>query len=198
MQGEGKEGFSAIKRLMYREPATLEALLEKLCASMADYLRLQIDAGAQAIQIFDSWCGILDDADYQRFALPGVRYLIDAVQERGVPAIYFVNGAPHLLESAVSAKPDVLGVCWRQPLDEVAAIAGPDVALQGNLDPHVLFADPAVVRACAGDVLRRVAGRPGHIMNLGHGILPDTPIASVDALIEAVHMFGQTLATTAP
>jgi uroporphyrinogen decarboxylase len=197
VQGEGKEGFSAIKRLMYREPATLEALLEKLCASMADYLRLQIDAGAQAIQIFDSWCGILDEADYQRFALPGVTYLLDAVRERGVPAIYFVNGAPHLLATAVSAKPDVLGVCWRQPLDQVAAIAGPSVALQGNLDPHVLFADPVVVRACAAAVLRRVAGRPGHIMNLGHGILPDTPIASVEALIEAVHIHGQTLAATA-
>jgi uroporphyrinogen decarboxylase len=192
VQGEGKEGFSAIKRLMYRDPATLEALLEKLCASMADYVRLQIDAGAQAIQIFDSWCGILDQADYERFALPSVRYLLKAVQERGVPAIYFVNGAPHLLSSAVSATADVLGVCWRQPLDQVAAIAGPNIALQGNLDPHVLFADPEVVRARATDILRRMSGRPGHIMNLGHGILPDTPIASVEALIEAVHTFDPT------
>jgi len=192
VQGEGKEGFSAIKRLMYREPATLEALLDKLCASMADYVRLQIDAGAQAIQIFDSWCGILDQADYERFALPGVRVLLDAVRDRGVPAIYFVNGAPHLLSSAVSAAPDVLGVCWRQPLEHVAAIAGPSIALQGNLDPHVLFAEPAVVRARATDILRRVNGRPGHIMNLGHGILPDTPIASVEALIEAVHTFDLT------
>lgn len=192
VQGEGKEGFSAMKRLMHRDPATLEALLEKLCASMADYLRLQIDAGAQAIQIFDSWCGILDQADYERFALPSVRYLLNAVQERGVPAIYFVNGAPHLLASAVSAAPDVLGVCWRQPLDQVAAIAGPDIALQGNLDPHVLFAEPEVVRARATDVLRRMNGRRGHIMNLGHGILPETPIASVEALIEAVHTFDLT------
>jgi uroporphyrinogen decarboxylase len=191
VQGEGKEGFSAIKRLMYREPATLEALIDKLSESMADYLRLQIDAGVQAIQIFDSWCGILDEAAYRAFALPGVRRLVDAVRERSVPAIYFVNGAPHLLSAAVTAKPDVLGVCWRQPLDEVARIAGPDIALQGNLDPHVLFADPAVVRACAADVLRRVKGRPGHIMNLGHGILPDTPIASVEALVEAVLVHGR-------
>ena len=188
VQGEGKEGFSAIKRLMYREPATLDALIEKLCASMTDYLQLQIDAGVQAVQIFDSWCGILDEADYRRFALPGVQRLVDAVRERNVPAIYFVNGAPHLLPAAVSIKPDVLGVCWRQPLDQVAAIAGPDIALQGNLDPHVLFAQPEVIRACAADVLRRVDGRPGHIMNLGHGILPDTPIAAVEALIEAVHI----------
>ena len=191
VQGEGKEGFGAVKQLMYREPATLQALIEKLCEAMADYLRLQIDAGVQAVQIFDSWCGILNDADYRRFALPGVKHLLDTVRERGVPSIYFVNGAPHLLSSAITVKPDVLGVCWRQPLDAVAAIAGPDIALQGNLDPHVLFADPAVVRAGAADVLRRVEGRPGHIMNLGHGILPDTPIPSVEALIEAVHMFGR-------
>lgn len=191
VQGEGKEGFSAIKRLMYREPATLELLIEKLCASMADYLRLQIDAGVQAVQIFDSWCGILDEEDYRRFALPGVRHLIDAVRERKVPAIYFVNGAPHLLPAAVTAKPDVLGVCWRQPLDRVAAIAGPDIALQGNLDPHVLFAESAVIQACAADVMRRMEGRPGHIMNLGHGILPDTPIAAVEALIEAVQIYGR-------
>src|SRR5689334_315291 len=147
VQGEGKEGFSAIKRLMYREPATLEALIEKLCESMADYLRLQIDAGVQAVQIFDSWCGILDEADYRAFALPGVQRLVDAVKDRGVPVIYFVNGAPHLLPAAVSVEPDVLGVCWRQTLDIVAAIAGPDIALQGNLDPHVLFAGEPVVRA---------------------------------------------------
>ena len=191
VQGEGKEGFAAIKRLMYREPATLEALIEKLFLSMGDYLRLQIDAGAQAIQIFDSWCGILDEADYRRFALPGVSYLLDTVRSAGVPAIYFVNGAPHLLAAAVTAKPDVLGVCWRQPLDAVAAIAGPDMALQGNLDPHVLFAGPETVRARAADVLRRMAGRRGHIMNLGHGILPETPIESVQALIETVHAHGR-------
>jgi uroporphyrinogen decarboxylase len=194
VQGEGKDGFTAIKRLLYRDPATLEALIDKLCQSMADYLRLQIDAGVQAVQIFDSWCGILDEADYRTFALPGVQRLVDIVKELGVPVIYFVNGAPHLLSAAVSVAPDVLGVCWRQPLDAVAEIAGPSIALQGNLDPHVLFAGDAVVRACASDVLRRVEGRPGHIMNLGHGILPDTPIASVEALVEAVHIYGRATA----
>jgi uroporphyrinogen decarboxylase len=94
------------------------------------------------------------------------------------------------MPSAVSIKPDVLGVCWRQPLDYVAAIAGPRIALQGNLDPHVLFADAPVIRMRAAEVLKRVEGRPGHIMNLGHGILPDTPTSAVEALIEAVHAFG--------
>ena len=191
VQGEGKEGFGAIKRMMYREPATLHALLDKLTAVMADYLRLQIDAGAQAIQIFDSWAGILDEPFYREFALPSVRQLIAAVQERGVPAIYFLNGAPHLIETAVAERPDVLGVCWRQSLASIAARIPDQIALQGNLDPHVLFADPVVVFDHATAILRSMANRPGHIMNLGHGILPETPIVSVEALIDAVHSFDR-------
>lgn len=198
VQGEGKEGFSAVKRLIYSEPATLEALLEKLSAAMSDYLEQQIRAGVQAVQIFDSWCGILNEADYRRFALPGVKHLLSAARALGVPAIYFVNGAPHLLPAAATTCPDVLGVCWRTPLDRVAAIVGPGIALQGNLDPHVLFGDRTVVQSAAADVLARMADRPGHIMNLGHGILPETPIASVDALVEAVHAFKRSEAQCTP
>lgn len=189
VQGEGKEGFGAVKRLMFSEPATLEALLEKLAVAMVDYLQLQVRAGVQAVQIFDSWAGILGADDYRRFALPYVRAMVEGMRDLGVPIIYFVNGAPHLLEAAAGAGSDVLGVCWRTPLDEVARRVGPDLALQGNLDPHVLFASPEVVRERATEVMNRMAGRPGHIMNLGHGILPETPIASVDALIETVHTF---------
>ncbi len=187
VQGEGKEGFGALKQLMFREPATAELLLEKLAVAMADYLRLQIDAGVQAVQIFDSWAGILGTEDYARFALPYVKWLVSSVRDAGVPIIYFVNGAPHLIEAAASAGQDVLGVCWRTPLDQVAKRVGPSIALQGNLDPHVLFADPAFIQSRVTRILDSVAGRPGHIMNLGHGILPETPIASVEALIEAVH-----------
>jgi len=187
VQGEGKEGFGALKHLMFREPATVELLLEKLAAAMGDYLRLQIDAGVQAVQIFDSWAGILGTDDYERFALPYVKRLVASVRDTKVPIIYFVNGAPHLIEAAASTGPDVLGVCWRTPLDQVAKRVSPSIALQGNLDPHVLFAEPAFIRARAHRILDSVAGRPGHIMNLGHGILPDTPIASVEALIDAVH-----------
>jgi uroporphyrinogen decarboxylase len=190
VQGEGKEGFGAVKTMLYREPATLERLLETLAAQMTDYLRLQLDAGAQAVQIFDSWAGLLGPEEYNRFALAPVRAIVDGLRDRATPVIYFVNGGPHLLEAAATAGADVLGVCWRTPLDVAAARVGPGLALQGNLDPHALFAEPDDVRRRAADVLARVAGRPGHIMNLGHGILPDTPIASVDALVQAVHAWG--------
>jgi len=187
VQGEGKEGFGAVKRLMFHEPATLEVLLEKLAAAMVDYLRLQIEAGVQAVQIFDSWAGILGASEYARFALPFVTRMVEGVRDLGVPIIYFINGAPHLIEAAASGGADVLGVCWRTPLDQVAARVGPEIALQGNLDPHVLFAEAPVIRERVIAVLDRVAGRPGHVMNLGHGILPDTPISSVETMVETVH-----------
>jgi uroporphyrinogen decarboxylase len=186
VQGEGKEGFGAVKTMLYREPATLEHLLERLAAAMTDYLTLQIAAGAQAVQIFDSWAGLLAPDVYERFALRWVRAIVDGVRDLGVPVIYFLNGGPHLIDQAATAGADVLGLCWRTPLEVAAARVGPHLALQGNLDPHALFADPGEVRRLAGDVLARMAGRRGHIMNLGHGILPDTPIAGVEALVEAV------------
>ena len=198
VQGEGKEGFGALKTLLYREPATLEALLDTLTAAMTDYLRLQIAAGAQAVQIFDSWAGLLDPPTYERFALRWVRHIVDGVKDLGAPVIYFVNGAPHLLEAAATAGADVLGLCWRTPIDQAAARVGPAIALQGNLDPHALFAPPAEVARLAADVLVRMADRDGHIMNLGHGILPDTPIPSVEALVEAVHQVTRRDAVAAP
>ncbi len=187
VQGDATDGFGALKSMLYGDAETLERLLSKLAAAMIDYLRLQIEAGAEAVQIFDSWAGLLGLDEYRRFALPFVRAIVDGVRDGGAPIIYFVNAGPHLLDAAAEAGSDVLGVCWRTPLDVVARRVGNDVALQGNLDPHVLMADPAVVRRRAADVLDRMAGRSGHIMNLGHGILPDTPLASVEALVRAVH-----------
>lgn len=192
VQGEGKEGFGAFKTMLYREPATLEHLLERLTLAMTDYLRLQIAAGAQAVQIFDSWAGLLAPAEYERFALRWVRQIVAGVSDLDVPVIYFVNGAPHLLEHAVSAGADVLGLCWRTPIDQAAARVGPRVALQGNLDPHALFASADEITQRTQALLAAIAGRPGHIMNLGHGILPDTPIASVEALVAAVHAMPAT------
>jgi uroporphyrinogen decarboxylase len=190
VQGEGKEGFGAVKTMLYREPATLERLLEILAAQMTDYLRLQIDAGAQAVQIFDSWAGLLGTEEYDRFALAPVRAIVDGLRDRATPVIYFVNGGPHLLEASATAGADVLGVCWRTPLDVAAARVGPGLALQGNLDPHALFAEPDDVRRRAAAVLGRGGGPPRPHKHRGHRLQPGTPIASVEALVEAVHASG--------
>jgi len=191
VQGEGKEGFGAVKTMLYQDPVVLEHLLQKLTETMIDYLRLQVLAGAQAVQIFDSWAGLLAPAQYEAFALRWVREIVAGVRDLNVPVIYFVNGAPHLLEAAATAGSDVLGICWRTPIDQAAARVGPSIALQGNLDPHALFAEPEEVKRLAEDVMARMAGRSGHIMNLGHGILPGTPIASVEALVAAVQEYGR-------
>jgi uroporphyrinogen decarboxylase len=186
VEGEGRQGFGEVKRMMFREPETLTRLLDKLADAMADYLSLQVRAGAQALQIFDSWAGILSREDYRAFALPAVQRLVRGVQRADAPLIYFAPAAGHALVDAIETGADVLGVCWRTPLDEARRLCGGGVALQGNLDPHALFAPPAVVRARADAVLDAAGDAPGHIMNLGHGILPDTPIASVEALVETV------------
>ena len=191
VQGEGKDGFGAMKQLIFQDPATAERLLEKLTIAMSEYLRLQIASGAQAVQIFDSWAGILGVEEYRRFGLPYVQRLIASVRGLGAPVIYFANAAPHLLELTSQSAADVLGICWRTPLDVVADMVGDEFALQGNLDPHALFAQPDEVRRLSNDVLARMAGRRGHIMNLGHGILPETPIAGVEALISAVHEYKE-------
>ena len=186
VEGRGHEGFGEVKRLMFTEPDTLTALLEKLADAMADYLNFQIRSGAQAVQLFDSWAGILSADDYRRFALPAARRVIDRLERARTPVLYFAPAAGHLLEDGLATGADALGLCWRTPLDQARRRTGGRVALQGNLDPHALFAPPEVVRARADQVLDLAGDAPGHIMNLGHGILPDTPIASVQALVEAV------------
>jgi uroporphyrinogen decarboxylase len=189
-EGAGKEGFAEVRTLLHRDPAALARLLDKLAALMSDYLNLQIAAGAQAVQIFDSWAGLLSPADFRAFALPAVRRLIHGLARDGVPVIYFAPAAGHLLEDSATSGADVLGLCWRTPISQARARTGGRVALQGNLDPAVLFAGPEAVRARALAVLEDAGERPGHIMNLGHGILPETPIASVEALVEAVAAFS--------
>ncbi len=186
VEGRGREGFGAVKRLMMEDPGTARRLLDLLADAMADYLAFQIRSGAHAVQIFDSWAGILSPADYRAFALPAVQRLIARLAARGTPVIYFAHDGNHLIEAAATSGATVLGVCWRTPLDEARRRSGGSLALQGNLDPHALFGTPAQVRARAAAVLEQAGDAPGHIMNLGHGILPDTPIASVEALVETV------------
>ena len=190
VEGRSGEGFDQIQSLMFREPATLRELLDKLADAMADYLKLQIDSGAQAVQLFDTWAGLLSPDEYRVFALPAVRRILERLGERTVPVIYFALAAPHLVELAASSGADVLGVCWRVPLDEARRRTGGRVALQGNLHPHALLAGPEVTRARALEVLRSAGEEPGHILNLGHGILPATPIESVEALIQVVRERG--------
>lgn len=185
VQGAGGAGFGAIKELMRRDPVTLDRLLDKLTTVTTDWLQLQVAAGAAAVQLFDSWAGILSPEDYRRFALPSARRIADTIRSDGTPVIYFAVDGNHLIEEARQTGADVLGICWRTPLDEARRRTGDSVALQGNLDPHVLLGPVDLVRTRARQVLHEGQG-PGHIMNLGHGILPGTPIASVEALVETV------------
>ncbi len=193
-EGESRSGFGAVKAMLYREPDALTRLLELLADVLADSLNLQIRSGAQAVQIFDSWAGILSPGDYRTFALPAVQRVVRGLKRDGVPVVYFAVGAGHVLEDAASTGADVLGVCWRTPLDEARRRTGGRVALQGNLDPHALFAPPDSVRRCALQVLDAAGDAPGHIMNLGHGILPETPIESVEVLVETVASHARDLA----
>jgi uroporphyrinogen decarboxylase len=186
VEGQGGNGFGEVKRLLFRDPDTLERLVLKLADSMADYVSFQIRSGAQAAQVFDSWAGLLGPEDYRRFALAPARRLMDRVERGGAPLIYFAPAAGHVLEDAAGTGADVLGLCWRTPLPEARRRTAGRVALQGNLDPHALLAPPETVRERALGVLDSATSAPGHIMNLGHGILPETPIAAVEALVEAV------------
>lgn len=185
-EGEGRDGFVQVRALLHREPATLVALLDRLADLGADSLNLQIAAGAQAVQVFDSWAGMLSAADYRAFALPAVKRLMASLRREGVPVIYFAPAAGHLLEEMATTGADVLGVCWRTRLVEARRRSGGALALQGNLDPAALLGPSDSVRARARAVLDDAGDAPGHVMNLGHGILPGTPIASVEALVEAV------------
>ncbi len=188
IEGGGSKNYVKTKSFFYRDPGAWHALLERIVRVTADYLRGQIAAGAQAVQIFDSWVGCLTPADYLEFVLPHTRKLIRSLPT-GVPVIHFGTETATLLRGFREAGGDVIGLDWRVDLVEAWDRLG-EVAVMGNLDPTVLFAPRAVVRARARDLLGRVRGRPGHIFNLGHGILPHTPLDTVLALVDAVHEWG--------
>lgn len=189
VEGGGSRNYIATKGLMYRAPDVWMALMEKICAVLEPYLKDQVTAGAQAIQLFDSWVGCLSPDDYRRYALPFSKRLIAAVQSRGVPVIHFATGTAGMLEALQEAGADVLGVDWRVGIGKAWQEVGFRPAIQGNLDPVALFAPPDVLRARVESILKEVSGRPGHIFNLGHGILPDTPVENVLAVVRWVHEF---------
>lgn len=185
-EGGGSKNYVHTKRLMYNDRGAWHTMMETIASSLAKYLNAQIEAGAQAIQIFDSWVGCLSPDDYREFVLPHTRAVIQNVKP-GVPVIHFGTGTATLLELMREAGGDVIGLDWRVRLDEGWQRVGHDVAVMGNLDPVALFAERDVLLAQARRVLDQAEGRAGHIFNLGHGILPETPVENVIALVEMVH-----------
>jgi uroporphyrinogen decarboxylase len=186
IEGGGSRQYQATKTLMYTQPATWHRMMEMIARITADYLNMQIDAGAEVVQLFDSWVGSLSPDDYRRFVLPHTRSVIAAVRPE-VPVIHFGTVTGNLLELMREAGGDVIGLDWRVDLGEAWARLGDGVAVQGNLDPIALFAEIPEIRRRTRTILDSAGGRPGHIFNLGHGILPQTPVDHVIALVDAVH-----------
>jgi uroporphyrinogen decarboxylase len=193
VEGGGSRHYVEVKKLMYNSPVVWEQLVDKLVTVLAEYSAEQVRHGADVIQIFDSWVGCLSVGDYRRYALVPTQRLVKRLhQETGVPIIYFGTDSSTLLPSMAETGAQVIGLDWRIPLDEGWRSVGHDHAVQGNLDPVALFASWNDVQQRAQNILRQADGRPGHIFNLGHGILPHTPVENVKNLAEFVHEFSTT------
>lgn len=186
VEGKPSRDLLLTKKLMHCDPAAWHTLMDKLAQTVAAYLLAQIRAGAGAVQLFDSWVGVLSPRDYREFVLPYSKKIFDALAPTRMPRIHFGTGTATLLELMKEAGGDVIGIDWRVPLDQAWQRLG-DVAVQGNLDPAVMLTTPEIVERHARDILAQVNGRRGHIFNLGHGLLPRTPIENVERLVEVVH-----------
>ncbi len=197
IEGGGSRNYVETKKMMYRSPAEWDQLMSKLVSVLAEYTAEQVRAGADAIQIFDSWVGCLSQEDYREYVLPRTIELVKKLRGTGVPIIYFGTETSTLLPSMKDTGADVIGVDWRIPIDKAWASIGGLGAVQGNLDPVLLFADWKVLKARAEDILKRVGDKPGHIFNLGHGILPNTPVENVKALASFVQEHSTRQATAA-
>ncbi|MER3446116.1 MAG: uroporphyrinogen decarboxylase [Candidatus Dadabacteria bacterium] len=189
IEGRGSRNYENTKRLMYFDPGAWHMLMERLSQATAAYLNGQIAAGADAVQLFDSWVGCLSPDDYREFVLPHMRRLIQSLTP-GVPVIHFGTDTAALLELMKEAGGDVIGLDWRVDLKEAWRRLGYDIAVQGNLDPAVLLASPTEISRRAVRILEKAEGRPGHIFNLGHGVLPGTPVDHVLTLVDAVHEYS--------
>ena len=191
VEGGKSSQYALTKRLMYSEPEVWHGLMTKLSEVVRRYLRAQVEAGAQAVQLFDSWIGALSPTDYTAFVQPHVSHVLRDLETTGVPVIHFGTGTATLLELQKGAGGTVIGVDWRTPLDSAWERLGYDVAVQGNLDPILLSAPRTLLDRRVDDILDRAGGRPGHIFNLGHGILPDTPVDAVKHVVDHVHEQSQ-------
>jgi len=189
IEGGPSRDYKTTKLMMYSAPELWHALMGKLSTALAEYLTAQINAGAQAVQLFDSWVGALSPMDYETFVLPYSKKVLDAAHSTGVPVINFGTGTATLLPLMRQAGGDVIGLDWRVPLESGWQTIGHDKAVQGNLDPVALFAPIPEMKKRIHDVLRRAEGRPGHIFNVGHGILQHTPEENVKAAVEIVHEY---------
>lgn len=187
MEGQGSRQFAQARTTMLTNPTLWHALMQRLADMLVIYLRAQIHAGAQAIQLFDSWVGLLSPQLYREWVLPYTRQVFEGLNDAGVPRIHFGTGTATLLEAMAEAGGDVMGLDWRIPLDDGWRRVGHHRAIQGNLDPVVLLSSPEVIEEQVRDILARAAGRPGHTFNLGHGILRQTPPEHVGLLVDLVH-----------
>jgi uroporphyrinogen decarboxylase len=190
IEGGGSKDYFETKKLMYGDEGLWNALMAKLSAAIADYLNAQIEAGAQAVQLFDSWVGCLSSSDYRRYVLPHTRAIFETLP-RDTPAIHFGTGNPALYPAMKEAGGDVIGIDWRISIDEAWAVLGEGVGVQGNLDPAALLTSTEVMRDRATEVLQSAGGRPGHIFNLGHGIMPQATVDQARALVDHVHEASQ-------
>lgn len=191
IEGGSSRNYIKTKCMMYGDPRAWHALMSKLARVVADYLVAQVEAGAQAVQLFDSWVGALSPDDYREYVLPYSKLILCEVQQAGAPAIHFGTDTATLLPLMKEAGDAVIGLDWRMPLDRAWETIGFDTAVQGNLDPVALFAPRAEIEKRVKIILDRAANRPGHIFNLGHGVLPDTPVENVKAVVEMVHEFSK-------
>jgi uroporphyrinogen decarboxylase len=189
IEGGGSRNYIHTKQMMYCDNSAWRSLLDKIIAVLTEYCRLQVEAGAEVIQIFDSWVGSLGLADYREYAFEATQRLIRAVQQMGVPVIYFGVETAGLLAQMAATGADVIGLDWRQPLDEGWRAVGHSHAVQGNLDPITLFAPQEILERRVHEILRAANGRAGHIFNLGHGIVPTTPVENVQAVVKMVREF---------
>ena len=187
VEGHGSKEFAALKQMMYADFPLFDALMQKITEMDRRYLNMQIAAGAEAIQIFDTWGGLLAPNDFERYILPYVKQLINGLNRDGIPVIYFVKGGGTMLELVKEAGADVIGLDWHVNLGKARDILGPEIAVQGNLDPTVLYAPKAYIEKEVQRILDENAGRPGFIFNLGHGILPTVPPENAIHMVECVH-----------